>query len=53
MKTKEQQLMESLHHINAQIEDYESRLHALRADREGMMGQLVEIRVNRAPILVV
>ena len=40
--------------IDVQISDYESRLQGLKADREGMMREIVRLRSdNLSPIMVV
>jgi len=40
--------------IDVQISDYESRLQGLKADREGMMREIVRLRSdNLSPIIVV
>jgi hypothetical protein len=51
MISEEQKLINSIRELDAQIEDYESRIRGLKADREGTMRALVELRMSRKPII--
>ena len=47
----ERQYLRSLGALDEQIESLESRLKHLKADREGTMQALVELRASRTPIM--
>lgn len=44
-------LRDGIMEIDEQIADYESRIKALKHDREGMMDQIVELAANKTTII--